>query len=163
MATEQISLNKIVKKKPIVCTPTMKISEAAALMLKENCGCLPVVESADRLFPIGMITDRDIVCRSIAKGLNPMNMQVKDCMTKGCHTIFSAAALSEAERIFDSKKIGRVVLIDKSGKCSGVLSRADLMEYSLKTEAPAKRLVAPKEPKTLPKSKAKVPVYARTH
>ena len=160
MAIPKISLNKIVKKKPKVCTPGMKITEAAALMQKENCGCLPVVESTGRLFPIGMITDRDIVCRTIAKGLNPMNMLVKDCMTKGCHTIDSTATLNDANRIMDSKKIGRIVLIDKNGKAAGVLSKADLEEYAYTSEEPSSREVVSKP---LGRAKAKAPPLARVH
>lgn len=132
MAVTQKQLNKVIKKSPKICTPLMRLSEVSSIMLKDNCGFLPVVGSLERLNPIGVITDRDIVCRSIAKGLNPMNLQVRDVMSNECFTLDSGATLAQASKLMDSKKVRRLVLTDKDGKCCGVISKADLADYSLK-------------------------------
>ena len=48
--------------------PDLSLTETAVRMRDNNIGCLPVGEN-DRL--IGMVTDRDIVCRAVAQGLDP--------------------------------------------------------------------------------------------
>lgn len=146
MSTPQKSLNKIIKKSPIICTPLMRIAEASAIMLKENCGFLPVVESLERLNPIGVITDRDIVCRSIAKGVNPMNLQVRDLMSNECYTLDVGSSLVQAAKRMNAKKVRRLVLVDSAGKCSGVISKTDLSDYSrrLKPGRSSKSILAQK-------------------
>src|SRR4051794_19168195 len=45
---------------PAACTPTMTLDEVAKLMVHNDCGEIPIVDGSDQ--PVGVITDRDIVC-----------------------------------------------------------------------------------------------------
>jgi predicted transcriptional regulator len=60
--------------------PDLSLTETAVRMRDNNIGCLPVGEN-NRL--IGMITDRDIVCRAVAQGLDPKTATARDVMTQG--------------------------------------------------------------------------------
>ena len=51
---------------PACCTPSMTLDQVAKLMVHNDCGEIPVVDGTDQ--PIGVITDRDIVCRVVAEG-----------------------------------------------------------------------------------------------
>jgi CBS domain-containing protein len=62
------------------CTPEHTVQEAAEMMLKHDCGEIAVVESAENLKPIGMITDRDITWRVVAIGKSPGQTTVRDAM-----------------------------------------------------------------------------------
>ena len=55
---------------PVCCTPATTLDQVAQLMADNDCGEIPVIDTAER--PIGVITDRDIVCRVVAEGKNPM-------------------------------------------------------------------------------------------
>ena len=62
------------------CTPEQTVQEAAELMLKHDCGEIAVIESAESLKPIGVITDRDITWRVVAAGKSPGQTTVRDAM-----------------------------------------------------------------------------------
>ena len=55
---------------PSCCTATATLDQVAKLMVQNDCGEIPVVDRGERL--VGVITDRDIVCRVVADGKNPM-------------------------------------------------------------------------------------------
>src|SRR5262245_31005264 len=60
----------IMTKDPACCTPKTSLDEVARMMVKNNCGEIPVIDANDRV--VGVITDRDIVCRVVAEGRNPI-------------------------------------------------------------------------------------------
>ena len=54
---------------PTRCSRTTTLDQVATLMRQYDCGEIPIVDSEDR--PVGVVTDRDIVCRVVAEGKNP--------------------------------------------------------------------------------------------
>lgn len=64
---------------PACCTPNTTLDQVAKMMIQHDCGEIPVVDVNDR--PIGVVTDRDIVCRVVAEGKNPMAHTVDQCMS----------------------------------------------------------------------------------
>jgi CBS domain-containing protein len=64
------------------CGPDTPVSEIAMLMRKQDVGAVPIGEN-DRL--VGMVTDRDIVCRGCAKGRAPEHVMAREVMTSGGH------------------------------------------------------------------------------
>jgi CBS domain-containing protein len=113
---------------PTTCTPETSLEEVARRMVDVDCGCLPVVRSEEDLTPIGAITDRDIVCRVLATGRNPLECTVQDCMTTPVITISGEADLDVARRQMTQHRIRRLVVVEDDGTCCGVLSLADLTE-----------------------------------
>ena len=96
------------------------------MMVDCNCGEIPVVDSLEAMRPIGAITDRDITCRTVAKGLNPLTMNADSCMTRPCVTISENAAIEECCQLMEENLIRRVPVVDASGRCCGIISQADL-------------------------------------
>jgi CBS domain-containing protein len=66
-----MNVGEIMTKDPACCTPDTGLQEVAQMMVDCDCGCIPVVDSEGSKMPVGMITDRDITCRVVAKGQNP--------------------------------------------------------------------------------------------
>jgi CBS domain-containing protein len=62
------------------CTPEHTVQEAAEMMVRHDCGEIAVVETVENLKPIGVITDRDITWRVVAKGKSPSETSVRDAM-----------------------------------------------------------------------------------
>ncbi|HKZ81591.1 MAG TPA: CBS domain-containing protein [Pyrinomonadaceae bacterium] len=111
---------------PACCTERTSLQEVAQMMVDHDCGEIPVVENKTSKLPIGVITDRDIVCRTVAKGLNPLDLAVVDCMTRHCVTVTPEMTIDECSRILEENQIRRVPVVDADGSCCGIVSLADL-------------------------------------
>ena len=109
---------------PVCCTPNTTLDEVAKLMAHNDCGEIPVVDTADH--PIGVITDRDIVCRVVAEGKNPMAYRVEDYMSQPVVTVREDAPLDEVVSTMEKHQIRRVPVVDTQGCCAGIIAQADL-------------------------------------
>ncbi|MCI0415772.1 CBS domain-containing protein [bacterium] len=116
----------IMTKNPTCCTPQTPLQEVAKMMVQHDCGCIPVLDGSGSGTPVGTITDRDITCRTLAQGKNPLELAVQDCMTSDCVTIHEDAGLNECVELMEKKKIRRIVVVDSFGKCCGIVSQADI-------------------------------------
>jgi CBS domain-containing protein len=96
------------------------------MMVDCNCGEIPVVDSHESMRPVGAITDRDITCRTIAKGLNPLTMSARDCMTSPCVTVSQDASIEDCCQLMEENLIRRLPVIDSSGRCCGIIAQADI-------------------------------------
>jgi CBS domain-containing protein len=109
-----------------VCTPDTPIEDVARLMVQHRCGEIPVVDNVDRGVPVGVVTDRDIVCRLVAKGKNPLTVRAEECMSQPAITVRADQPLPDAIATMERHQIRRVPVVDSSGICVGVLSQADV-------------------------------------
>ena len=119
---------------PACCTPDTTLQRVAEMMVENDCGEIPVVENAADLKPVGVVTDRDIVCRTVAKGLNPLTLTVSDCMTTPCVTVTPDTPLDECCRVLEENQIRRVPVVDASGACCGIVALADIAKHAAKGE-----------------------------
>jgi CBS domain-containing protein len=103
--------------------PNTPVEQLARLMQKHDIGAIPIGES-DRL--IGMVTDRDIVCRCIAAGLDPKAATARDVMTEGIVFCLDKQELDDAARIMEMKKIRRLPVINAKKRMIGILSLGDV-------------------------------------
>jgi CBS domain-containing protein len=109
---------------PACCTGTMSLTEVARLMVDFDCGEIPVVDSVGQ--PIGVITDRDIVCRAVAKGLDPSEVTVQQLMSQPVVTVPSDASLDDVVAMMQRHQIRRVPVTDERGRCTGIIAQADV-------------------------------------
>ena len=110
--------------KPACCSPTTTLDQVAKLMVQNDCGGIPVVDTRDQ--PIGMITDRDIVTRAVADGKNPMGHTVEQYMSQPVVTVRTSAALDEVLSTMEKHQIRRIPVVDDSGCCTGIVAQADI-------------------------------------
>lgn len=106
-------------------TPETKLQEAAEMMAEHDVGLLPVVDNGQKL--VGVISDRDIVCRTVAQGRNPLEMSVSDAMSQG--DIWSVTEDTDAQRVhavMEEHQVRRVPVVDSNGKCCGIIAQADV-------------------------------------
>jgi CBS domain-containing protein len=109
---------------PAVCTPATTLDEVAKLMRQNDCGEIPVVDSAER--PIGVVTDRDIVCRVVAEGKNPSAYTAEGCMSQPVVTVPLDAPIADVLSTMEKHRIRRVPVVDEGGACAGIIAQADL-------------------------------------
>jgi CBS domain-containing protein len=111
---------------PACCTPGTPLEEVARMMMRCDCGEIPVVDNRESMRPIGVITDRDIVIRAVAEERNPLEMRASDCMTQPCITVSEKASIMDCIHLLEEHQIRRIPVIDESGRCSGIVSQADV-------------------------------------
>ena len=103
--------------------PDLSLTETAVRMRDNNIGCLPVGEN-DRL--IGMITDRDIVCRAVAQGLDPKTATARDVMTQGITWCFDDETVADLVERMEQKQIHHIPVLNRDKRMVGVVSLSDL-------------------------------------
>jgi CBS domain-containing protein len=113
---------------PASCTPETPLREVAQLMIDNDCGEIPVVNDSAGCIPVGVITDRDIVCRTLGKGFNPLEMTAADCMSSPVLSLKEDDPLDLCYRVMEENQIRRVPIVDASGKCTGIVSLADVAQ-----------------------------------
>ena len=109
---------------PQCCSPETLLNEVANLMVEADCGEIPVVDASKRL--IGVVTDRDIVCRVVAKGKNPSAVTAAECMTQPVVAVPQDTTLDEVVAVMEENQIRRVPVVDASGGCCGIIAQADV-------------------------------------
>lgn len=125
-----MQVKEVMTADPACCISETALQEVAQMMVDNDCGEIPVVENKKTNLPIGVITDRDIVCRSVARGLNPLDLTVADCMTRPCVTVTPDMSVEECSRIMEENKIRRVPVVDAAGSCCGIVALADIALYA---------------------------------
>lgn len=124
-----MQIKEIMTENPACCTPQSRLEDAARLMVDFDCGEIPVVDDFTTGVPVGVITDRDIVCLTIGKGLNPLDMTVSDCMSTPLVSVMPDHTLDECYRLLEENQIRRVPVVDAGGKCIGIVSLADIARH----------------------------------
>jgi CBS domain-containing protein len=104
--------------------PDTPLTDIAKLMRQHDIGAIPIGEN-DRL--IGMVTDRDIVCKGLAEdGFEASRATTRDVMTPGIHCCREDDDLAKAVRHMEELKVRRLPVINKSKRMVGILSLGDV-------------------------------------
>ncbi|MBC7537400.1 MAG: CBS domain-containing protein [Bacteriovorax sp.] len=115
---------------PVCCLPTTNLKVVAKLMLQYDCGEIPVVYSIEQPKIVGVITDRDIVCRTIAHGLNPLEMTAEEAMTIPAVVVKTDMSIDDCCTIMKEEQIRRVPVVDEEENCCGMVTLADIARKS---------------------------------
>ncbi len=116
------AVKDIMTKEVVTIESNKSVFEAAELMSTKGIGCVIVVIKA---FPVGIITERDIVRRIVAKRASP-DVKVTEIMTKTLITIDPNTSLREAARVMSTNKIRRLPVL-KNNKLVGIVVSSDFV------------------------------------
>jgi CBS domain-containing protein len=98
------------------------VFEAAELMSSNRVACLVIMDGE---VPIGIVTERDIVRRVVAKKM-PLDTKISEVMSKSLITVGPDASLKEAARLMSSNKIRRLPVL-KQNRLVGIVVAADFV------------------------------------
>ena len=108
--------------------PDTPVTDLAKLMRQHDIGAIPIGEN-DRL--IGMVTDRDIVCKGLAEdGFDARRATARDVMTPGIHCCREDDELAKAVRHMEELKVRRLPVINKSKRMVGMISLGDISQFA---------------------------------
>jgi CBS domain-containing protein len=116
------SVKDIMTKDVVTIDEKKSVFEAAHLMAQEELGCLIVI---DKSLPVGIITERDIVRRIVAKR-NSLDLKVSEVMTNTLITVGPDTSLREAARVMSANKIRRLPVL-KNDKLVGIVVSSDFV------------------------------------
>ena len=102
--------------------PDQPVQQAASFMLSADAGSIPVTDG-DRL--IGMITDRDIAVRGVAKGYGP-DTPVRELMTNDIICVRADEDVDDAASKMSEAQVRRLPVIDDQERLCGIVSLGDL-------------------------------------
>jgi CBS domain-containing protein len=102
--------------------PDQRVQEAASFMLSADAGSIPVTDG-DRL--IGMITDRDIAVRGVAKGYGP-DTPVRELMTDELICVREDDDVDDVASKMSEAQVRRFPVIDDQERLCGIVSLGDL-------------------------------------
>jgi CBS domain-containing protein len=105
-------------------SPDTPVTELAKLMRDLDVGAIPIGDN-DRL--VGMVTDRDIVCKGLAQdNFDADRVMARDVMTAEIHCCREDDNLAKAVRHMEELKVRRLPVINKSKRMVGILSLGDV-------------------------------------
>lgn len=96
------------------------------MMVEHDCGEIPVCDSRDSGHPIGVVTDRDIVCRAVADGVDVGRTPVSSVMTTPAITASPEMSLEDCCNLMEENMVRRIPVVDASGCICGIVSQADI-------------------------------------
>jgi len=119
----QMVLKEIMTSNVDVISRNASAAEAALKMKYLNVGVIPVCDG-ERL--CGMVTDRDLVLRVIAKGLDPKQVRVSDATSSDVVFCYEDEDLEKASHVMSQKQIRRLPILSRAKKLVGIVSLGDL-------------------------------------
>jgi CBS domain-containing protein len=122
-------VGEICTREVVIVKRNETVLEAAKLMRQHHVGDVVVIEERDGVrFPVGIVTDRDLVVEIMAPELNPAAITVGDIMEQELVTVKESMGLFEAIQYMRSKTVRRLPIVDENGALLGILALDDLLE-----------------------------------
>ncbi|HSR72721.1 MAG TPA: CBS domain-containing protein [Kiloniellales bacterium] len=118
-----MQIKDIMTNEVALVAPDTTLAEAARIMAKKDVGILPVGEN-DHL--VGVITDRDIVVRGLAKGHDPESAEIGDAMTDRVLYCFDDQPVETVASNMAEEQIRRLPVVNRDKRLVGIVSIGDL-------------------------------------
>lgn len=116
------------KPKPLSCLPATSVLDAAKLMTEKNFGSVVVVDKENKV--LGVMTERDIFRRVVAKELSPAKTKVSDVMSSELRLASEDDDLNNWLRIMSNERFRRLPIVDSEGRLVSVMSQGDFVSYT---------------------------------
>jgi len=116
-------VKEVMSKNPDALSEEMTIKQAASEMKKFDFGFLPIRHNGEI---VGVVTDRDIVIRALADGLDPAQTKLKEIMTKEIYYCHEDDDIKKVADMMSEKQVHRIAVFDKNNQFSGVISIGDI-------------------------------------
>lgn len=107
--------------------PDCKVGEVAKLMCQNHIGCIPVCDNENSV--VGIVTDRDIILRSIACDKDAKQTPVSEIMTCDVCTCDCNDEVNTAENKMAENQIRRIPVVENN-KIVGILTMGDLAHFN---------------------------------
>lgn len=139
-----MSVGRIASRIVVTATPTESVLDVARRMEENNVGCVVVVN--DLRMPLGIVTDRDVVTRAVARELHAGETPVSVIMTRDVRTVDASTPIEEAVATMAEATARRLIVTEEESKVAGILSIDDVMELLVEETQSIGRLLQKEAP-----------------
>ncbi|MBU0533092.1 CBS domain-containing protein [Candidatus Micrarchaeota archaeon] len=123
-----LRVGDIMTKKVVVIPFGKTVLDVSKTMKKNNIGSVIIVEDNAGKHAKGIITERDIVYKVLAKGEDPYAITVEKIMSKPLRVVTPETTIEEAARAMQENKIKRLPVVNEHNELIGILSEGDIMK-----------------------------------
>jgi CBS domain-containing protein len=110
----------------VVGTPANTVAEVARLMKAEDIGPILIVDNEQNRTLVGIVTDRDLVVKAIAEGLDPKTTKVNEVMSKKLVTCYTDDDIEQAMNAMAQYQLRRIPVVEENMQLVGIISQADV-------------------------------------
>jgi CBS domain-containing protein len=146
-----MKVTDVMQRKVEVISDNTSVREAARRMSEAGIGALPVIEDGKIA---GMVTDRDLVVRSLARGDDPDKARAGEVMTRGVACVSEDDTLDDVSREMSECQVQRLLVLGPAGGLVGIVSLGDLSRALGSSPAATRALedikAPPREPAAQP-------------
>lgn len=116
----------VMSTKVFFCTLSDSAQAAAQTMKAHGVGALPVVSNVLQRTLEGIVTDRDLCCSVVAEARPAETTKIDEIMTRNPIICAPESTLEECEELMQEHQIRRIPVVDKQGRCVGIVAQADI-------------------------------------
>jgi CBS domain-containing protein len=120
-----IKITEYMTKPVVAAKPTDSIRTIVKRMDHYNIGSLVIANGKK---PVGIVTERDVIRKAVAKGLDMDEVPVSKIMTTNVRTVTEQATLIEIASIMKTHSMRRIVVVNKKGDATGIVTTKDLVD-----------------------------------
>ena len=121
---EPVRARDIMTSSPASVRPEASLREIARIMRDENTGIVPVCDASGAL--LGVVTDRDIVMRTLASEESPLDATARDVMTDDVEAVTPDEDLHDVVHLMGEHQVRRVPVVERGDRLVGIVSMADV-------------------------------------
>jgi len=125
-----MNIEELMTPNPACCTPETPVADVATMMREHDCGEIPVVASTRGGGLVGVVTDRDIVVRLVARGEDVSKATAASCMTQPAVSLPPDAKVSDAIELMQAHQVRRLPVVNGNGEVCGIVAQADLARWA---------------------------------
>lgn len=123
--TERTVFQSMAQRHVVSVVPTATVYSAACVMTRANCGSVLVIDTSSTL--LGIVTERDLMTRLVAKSLDPATTTVADIMTRSPYCVAPETKVADAVLIMIERGFRHLPIVSDANKIMGVFSVRDAM------------------------------------
>lgn len=123
MSGSEETVADIMEKKVLAVDLNSSARDCAKAMSKRGVSSAVVVQAQRTL---GIVTERDLVSKVMAEGLDASKVLVRDIMSTPLITIFPQATMTKAAEVMAEYQIRRLVVLDSGGSLAGIVTAGDI-------------------------------------
>ncbi len=124
MSEEPLRVEDVMTTDVVTVSPDERVDRVVSLMLENNIGSVVVVGSKKNV--LGILTERDLIKKVLAKGRSPREVTVKEIMSRPVVTVSPEDTVETAARLMQSRGIGHLPVV-KNGRVVGILAEGDII------------------------------------
>jgi len=120
------SISDVMTKNPVVAIASDTVDKVAKLMRSQDIGPVPIVQDRNNRKLIGIVTDRDLVVKVIAEGLDANTTRVEEVMTRNPVSVREGDDLKKVLDVMSHHQVRRVPVVDTNDQIVGIVAQADV-------------------------------------